>query len=90
MNARPFTILIVSPDRVHLRRLSRFLDVFGYDVRQAIDASAALAASEAAAPDFLIVDGSSGEPADVQLCRSVRRLARADTRIAYCCRNRER
>jgi two-component system, cell cycle response regulator len=75
MNARPFTILIVSPDRANLRRLSKFLDVFGYDVWQATDGSAALAAAEAARPDFLIVDGASGEPADLQLCRSVRRLA---------------
>src|SRR2546426_545921 len=37
MNPRPFTILIVSPDRLSLRRLSKFLDVFGYDVRQATD-----------------------------------------------------
>ena len=75
MNARPFTILIVSSDRVNLRRLSKFLDVFGYDVRQATADTAALAAAEAAQPDFLIVDGSSGAPADLQLCRSVRRLA---------------
>jgi two-component system, cell cycle response regulator len=75
MNARSFTILIVSPDRVSLRRLSKFLDVFGYDVRQATDAEKALAAAEAARPDFLVVDGSSGQPADLQLCRSIRRAA---------------
>jgi two-component system, cell cycle response regulator len=74
MNPRPFTILIVSPDRVSLRRLSKFLDVFGYDVRQATDGASALAAAESARPDFLIVDGSSGQPADFQLCRSVRRI----------------
>lgn len=75
MNPRNFTILIVSPDRVSLRRLSKFLDVFGYDVRQATDAEKALAAAEAARPDFLVVDGSSGQPADLQLCRSIRRVA---------------
>jgi diguanylate cyclase (GGDEF)-like protein len=74
MTTRPFTILIVSPDRLSLRRLSKFLDVFGYDVRQATDAENALAAAEAARPDFLIVDGSSGQPADLQLCRSIRRV----------------
>ena len=74
MTTRPFTILIVSPDRVSLRRLSKFLDVFGYDVRQATDGENALAAAEAARPDFLIVDGSSGQPADLQLCRSIRRV----------------
>jgi CheY-like chemotaxis protein len=67
MNPRPFTILIVSPDRTTLRRLSKFLDVFGYDVRQATDGPQALAAVEAARPDFLILDGSSGQPADLQL-----------------------
>src|SRR5262245_25292695 len=75
MNPRSFTILIVSPDRVSLRRLSKFLDVFGYDVRQATDGEKALAAAEAARPDFLVVDGSSGQPADLQLCRSIRRTA---------------
>jgi len=73
MNPRPFTILIVSPDRVSLRRLSKFLDVFGYDVRQATDGEKALAAAEAARPDFLVVDASSGQPADLQLCRAIRR-----------------
>jgi diguanylate cyclase (GGDEF)-like protein len=74
MNPRPFTLLLVSPDRTALRRLSKFLDVFGYDVRQATDPAQALAAAEAARPDFLIVDGSSGQPADLQLCGSVRRI----------------
>jgi two-component system, cell cycle response regulator len=74
MNSRPFTILIVSPDRTTLRRLSRFLEVFGYDVRQATDGPQAPAAAEAARPDFLIIDGSAGQPADLQLCRQVRRV----------------
>ena len=52
MTPRSFTILIVSPDRVSLRRLSKFLDVFGYDVRQATDAEKALAAAEAARLTF--------------------------------------
>ena len=54
MAARPFTILIVSPNRSTLRRLSRFVEVFGYDVRQASEPLQALAASEAAHPDFLL------------------------------------
>jgi diguanylate cyclase (GGDEF)-like protein len=74
MNPRPFTILIVSPDRLSLRRLSRFLEVFGYDVRQATDATSAVVAAEAARPDFLIVDASSGQAVDFQLCRAVRRI----------------
>src|SRR5580765_3764258 len=74
MNPRPFTILIVSPDLVSLRRLSKFLDVFGYDVRQATDGERAVAAAEAARPDFLIFDGSGGQAADLQLCRTIRRV----------------
>src|SRR5688572_3874032 len=74
MNPRPFSILIISPDRVTLRRLSRFLDVFGYEVRQATDAAQALAASESQRPDFLILDNSSGQPAELQICRAIRRV----------------
>jgi diguanylate cyclase (GGDEF)-like protein len=75
MSARPFTILIVSPDRTTLRRLSRFVEVFGYDVRQAADAAQAQAAADAAHPDFLLLDASSGEPADLALCRQIRKLS---------------
>jgi diguanylate cyclase (GGDEF)-like protein len=75
MSARPFTILIFSPDRSTLRRLSRFVEVFGYDVRQAADAAQALAAADAAHPDFLLLDASSGEPTDLALCRQIRKLS---------------
>src|SRR5207248_7717788 len=74
VNCRPFTILLVSPDRLSLRRLSKFLNVFGYDVRQATDEAQALAAAESARPDFSILDGSSGQPTDLQLCRAIRRI----------------
>jgi diguanylate cyclase (GGDEF)-like protein len=74
MNPRPFTILIVSPDRVSLRRLSKFLDVFGYEVLQATDGERAVTAAESARPDFLILDGSGGLAADLQLCRTIRRV----------------
>ncbi len=75
MSARPFTILIVSPDRNTLRRLSRFVEVFGYDVRQAADGPQALAAADAAHPDFLLLDSAGGEPADLALCRQIRKLS---------------
>ena len=74
MNSRPFTILIVSPDRGLLRRLSKFLEVFGYDVRQATNDQQALAATQAARPDFLILDASHGDPIDLQLGRQIRRI----------------
>jgi diguanylate cyclase (GGDEF)-like protein len=75
MPARPFTILIVSPDRATLRRLSRFVEAFGYDVRQVAEPTQALAAAEAAHPDFLLLDASSREQADLALCRQIRKLS---------------
>ena len=75
MTHRPLTILLVSGNRLLLRRMSRFLDVFGYQVLQAADAVQAIAAAESAAPDFLIVDAAGDSPASLQLCRNVRRLA---------------
>jgi diguanylate cyclase (GGDEF)-like protein len=74
MNSRPFTILLVSPDRSVLRRLSKFLEVFGFDVRQATASPQALAAAQAARPDFLILDANGGDPVDLQLCRQIRRV----------------
>ncbi|HZN34727.1 MAG TPA: diguanylate cyclase [Pirellulaceae bacterium] len=82
MNPRAFAILIVSPDRGTLRRLSKFLEVFGYDVRQATDGPEAIAAAESSQPDFLILDGSSGKPADLQLCGQVRGVW--PDRYSYC------
>lgn len=73
MNPRPFSILIVSPDRLTLRRLSKFLEVFGYVVKQARDASQALAAAENSPPDFLIVDGTQGNATGLQLAREIRK-----------------
>src|SRR5262249_51637452 len=78
VNSRSFTILLVSPDRLSLRRLSKFLDVFGYDVRQATDETQAVAAAESARPDFLILDGSSGQPADLQFIRTIRKISPRD------------
>lgn len=74
MNPRPFQILIVSPNRTHLRRLSRFLDAFGYEIHQATNGDAAIAAAEAARPDFLILDAGTGTAANLPLCREIRRI----------------
>lgn len=78
MSARPFSILIVSPDRTLLRRMSKFLEIFGYEVRQASSDAAAAAAAEAAPPDFLLVDNGADPNGDSvngkQLCRQIRRL----------------
>jgi diguanylate cyclase (GGDEF)-like protein len=72
MAERTFSLLIVSPDRTLLRRLSRFLDVFNYEVRQAVQANQAEAAAEAGRVDFLVVDSALGKQT-AQICRSVRR-----------------
>src|SRR5262245_24066289 len=72
MAERTFSLLIVSPDRTLLRRLTRFLDVFGYEVRQAVQANQAEAAAEAGRVDFLVVDSALGKQT-AQICRGVRR-----------------
>ena len=74
MAERTFSLLIVSPDRTLLRRLTRFLDVFGYEVRQAVQAQQAEAAVEAGRVDFLVVDAGLGKQT-AQICRAVRRSA---------------
>lgn len=86
MSPRPFSILIVSADRTLLRRMSKFLEIFGYEVRQACSETAALAAAEASPPDFLLVDGQLKDTvsavASKQICRQIRRL---DTLVfTYC------
>ena len=86
MSPRPFSILIVSADRTLLRRMSKFLEIFGYEVRQASSETAALAAAEASPPDFLLVDGQLRETlsavASKQICRQIRRI---DTLVfTYC------
>lgn len=63
-------VLLVSEDRGALRGLSRFLEVFGYDVSQAADAQQALAAWEARRPDFLILDGPPALQRSLQRCMS--------------------
>jgi two-component system cell cycle response regulator len=82
MDARAFQILIVSPNRGNLRRLSKFLEVFGYNVQQATSSAGAVAAAEAASPDFLIVDCSDGQTANLPLCREIRRIW--PQRYTYC------
>jgi diguanylate cyclase (GGDEF)-like protein len=72
MAERTFSLLIVSPDRTLLRRLTRFLDVFGYEVRQAVQTLQAEAAVEAGRVDFLVVDSALGKQT-AQICRAVRR-----------------
>lgn len=74
MADRNYSLLVVSSDRMLLRRLTRFLDVFGYEVRQAVNVSGAEAAVEAGRVDFLVVDAALGKQT-AQICRAVRRAA---------------
>ncbi len=59
MSSRPFRLLVVADDRKILRRLSRFLKVFGFLVDPVADGDQAIAVYDANPPDFLIVDGDS-------------------------------
>ncbi len=75
-NSRPFSLLVVSPDRKLLRQLARFLDVFGYHTRQAADVNQAIAAAQCGPVDFLIADALTPVPPGTQLCKLVRAQAR--------------
>lgn len=75
MTSRPFVTLLVSPDRTLLRRLTKFLEVFGYDVRQALDPAHAALIAEGGPIDFLIADSECDARSIAQLCRTVRRLS---------------
>lgn len=77
MNPRPFSALLVSSDRTLLRQLTRFLELFGYEVRQAVDADQALAAAEAAGADFLLVDGAMSPKPGLAFSRAIRSHAPA-------------
>jgi diguanylate cyclase (GGDEF)-like protein len=77
MSARPFIALLVSSDRVLLRRLTKFLDVFGFEVRQAVGMAQAADVAEASSVDFLLVDGTCPLRDSAQLCRTVRKLSDA-------------
>jgi two-component system, cell cycle response regulator len=77
MNPQPYSALLVSSDRALLRRLTRFLELFGYEVRQAVDAEQALAAAEAAGADFLLVDGAMSPKPGLAFSRTIRSHAPA-------------
>ncbi len=59
MSSRPFRLLVVADDRKILRRLSRFLKVFGFLVDPVADGDQAIGVYAANPPDFLIVDGDN-------------------------------
>ncbi len=55
---QPYEVLIVSGERELLRRISRFLALFRYCVREVTSVDAALERMQVAPPDFLIVDAA--------------------------------
>lgn len=59
MKSRPFRLLVVAEDRKTLRRLTRFLTAFGFDVDPVTEVWQACSLCKASPPDFLIVDGDS-------------------------------
>lgn len=73
MHARPLRVLIAASDRELLRCLSRFLEMFGYEVSQANRTGSALTAVQDRRPDILILDESLSPRDGWELCRSVRR-----------------
>ena len=68
MNSRPFRLMIVAEDRKTLRRMTRFLSAFGFDVDPVTDVRQAISACKASPPDFLIVDGDS---LNMEQCRQL-------------------
>jgi two-component system cell cycle response regulator len=67
-------VLLVSHDRATLRRVSRFLRTFGYEVEQCTETARGAAHLAANRPDFLIVDGHIS----VEACRGLCRAAGGD------------
>lgn len=59
MSSRLFRIVIVAEDRKILRRLTRFLSAFSFDVDAVTDVRQAILACRAHPPDFLIADGDN-------------------------------
>jgi diguanylate cyclase (GGDEF)-like protein len=72
MNAPSKEVLVVASDRARLRHVSRFLELFGYQARQATEKQQATAALQAIGPEVLIVDGESTGQWGLELCRELR------------------
>ncbi|MCE9528066.1 MAG: diguanylate cyclase [Planctomycetales bacterium] len=68
-------MLLVSGDQSLLRQLTRFLELFGYEVRQAIDGQQAISAAEVAGADFLLVDGDLTPKPGLAFSRTIRSFA---------------
>ena len=65
------TVLLVAEDRALLRRLSRFLQTFGYLVQQAAEMQRLPALLEIEPPQLMIVDTGKSSRRALDLCRKV-------------------
>ena len=64
----PLTVMVVAKDRGILRHLSRFLNTFGYRVRQVADSERALSLLETDPPDLLIADAEPAFRKTLEFC----------------------
>jgi two-component system cell cycle response regulator len=78
MSSRPFRLMVVAEDRKTLRRLTRFLTAFGFDVDSVTEVRQAVSVCKASPPDFLIVDGDS---LSMEQCRQL--LAKSRKGYSY-------
>jgi diguanylate cyclase (GGDEF)-like protein len=63
-------VLIVAEDRKLLRRLSKFLNTFGYETQQVADPHHVSLLLKTYAPDFLILDGGVDLTPAFSICRA--------------------
>lgn len=75
MDSRPYSVLLVSGDQSLLRQLTRFLELFGYEVKQAVNTQQAICAAEVAGVDFLIVDSDLTPKPGLEFSRKIRSFA---------------
>ncbi len=80
MSSRPLSLLLVTEDRRFLRQLSRFLQAFGYQLRQVADLHQAATVLDGPRPDLLIVDADPELPEALELCRLA---SSGDDRLGY-------
>ncbi len=70
MCSQPLKALIVAEDRKQLRRLSKFLNTFGYETQQVADPHHVSLLLKTYAPDFLILDGGVDLTPAFSICRA--------------------
>ncbi len=80
---QPLKVLIATKDRAQLRRLSQFLDMMRYDVLQAVEPVAALAAIESERPALLLLGEDVALADDWRICRQVTQPATGCTPYVF-------